>query len=179
MLKYQFFRQRQSQQAGSTGATACPFTLGSQSLPPLIVLHTKCFSGVFQKAFWEMYELTQVEGKWQQRVTLRMGWTAQLLLYNILMAINWSSSMWCITIISVGQAWRQLKETHLHMGQTRLLPVPLLEFSEVQMLIGSITDTVSLEDNRSFVLMKSENLVSKGESFVISLIIRLTNRGGW
>lgn len=64
------------------------------------------------------------------------------------------------------------------IAQTRPVTKPLLERYEVQILIGFITDIVSLEDNNGFVQMKSENPVSKGESLVISLIILLTNRGG-
>lgn len=44
----------------------------------------------------------------------------------------------------------------------KLVLFPSKEHYEVQILIGFNTDTVSLEDNTSFVPTKSENLVSKG-----------------
>lgn len=74
-----------------------------------------------------------------------------------------------------GQACEQLKETLLHMAQAWAVSL----FYEVQILIGFTADTVSLTDNKGFVLTNSENLISKGESVVISLIILLTNRGDW
>lgn len=55
----------------------------------------------------------------------------------------------------------------------KLVPASL-ERHDVQIPIGFIADTVSSEDNAGFVLKASS---PKGESFVISLIILLTNRG--
>lgn len=77
------------------------------------------------------------------------------------MALNWLSSMLSINM-SVGQACKQLKEITYTPRKLVLLHVSLLEHYKGQILIGFISDTMSLEDNNSFVLMKSENLVSKG-----------------
>lgn len=81
----------------------------------------------------------------------------QLLLSNMFkMAVNWSSSMRSITIISGGQACKELEETRLHMARALRGPniVP----------IGFITDTVSSEDNNRFVPVSSETLSPKGKA---------------
>lgn len=81
-----------------------------------------------------------------------------------------------INILVKGQAHEHPKRDSLKRSTNAPVPSSLLKHHGVQILIGFLSDTMSLGDNNSFVPTKSESFVSKGESFVISLIILKTNR---